>query len=68
VSLIDTNVLGVDEDTSRFDFDLSYNREVTRDWDMVVGYTHSRSTSDTATDRDSNTIFLRLQRDFEFRP
>jgi hypothetical protein len=68
VSLIDTNVLGVDEDTSRFDFDLSYNREVTRDWDMVVGYTHSRSTSDIAADRDSNTIFLRLQRDFEFRP
>jgi hypothetical protein len=68
ISLIDTNVLGFDEDTSRLDFDLSYNREVTRDWDMVVGYTHSRATSDTRADRDSNTIFLRLQRDFEFRP
>ena len=68
LSLIDTNVLGVAEDTSRIDFDLSYNREVTRDWDMVVGYTHSRSSADTGVDRDSNTLFLRLQRDFEFRP
>lgn len=68
LSLVDTNVLGADEDTSRIDFDLSYNREVTRDWDMVVGYTHSRATSDTGADRDSNTIFLRLQRDFDFRP
>lgn len=68
LSLIDTNILGVDEDTARFDFDLSYNREMTRDWDMVVGYTHSRATSDIAADRDSNTIFFSLQRDFDFRP
>lgn len=68
LSLFDTNVLGVDEDSMRIDFDLSYNREVTRDWDMVVGYRHSKSKSDLNADRDSNTLFVRLQRDFTFRP
>jgi len=68
LGFVDSNVLGFDEDTSRIDLTVSYDRELTRDWDLVAGYTYSKAEDDTTADRSSNTLFVRLQRDFEFRP
>ncbi|MEO9899067.1 MAG: hypothetical protein ABJQ34_21415 [Paracoccaceae bacterium] len=62
-SLRDSNELGAAGiDSRRIDVSLTYRRELERDWDMVGGYRYSHSTQDGSADRDSNTIFIGLER------
>ena len=62
-SLRDSNELGaLGIDSRRVDISLTYRRELERDWDMVGGYRYSHSTQDGTVDRDSNTIFIGLER------
>jgi len=69
LSLLDRNELGPDaEDAQRIDLSLSYRYAVTRDWGIVSGFTHRRASSDGDADRISNTVFLGLQRNFNWTP
>ena len=62
-SLRNSNELGaLGIDSRRVDISLTYRRELERDWDMVGGYRYSHSTQDGTADRDSNTIFIGLER------
>jgi hypothetical protein len=54
--------------TEQTNFQVSYRRDLTRDWNMVGGYRYRNLTSTTEADRNSNTIFLTIQRDFFGRP
>ncbi len=66
----DINVLaGTDtEDRRNFDLGLTYRHDLTRDWAGFVGYEYRRITRDTAADRQSNAVFLGIERSFSFRP
>ena len=65
----DTNRLSGDiEDASRWDFNVQYRHSLTRDWGLVGGYTYSFATSEDTEDRDSNSIFVGVDRAFQWRP
>jgi hypothetical protein len=49
-------------------FGLSYRRDLTRDWDVVGGYRYRSLDSTDEANRDSNTLFLTIERDFAARP
>ena len=55
-------------DGQRIDLSLTYRHDLTRDWGLVGGYTHSLSAEDNRRDRRSNTIFVGLQRSFAWSP
>lgn len=69
LSFADYNVLTVGgTDTRRIDLDLSYRRELTRDWDLRVGYEHAYLTETGSANKRSNTVFVTLERSFSFSP
>lgn len=69
LSVRDTNrSVGTGSDTTRFDLSFSYRHEVAQDWDLIGGYTYSRSSSNTSTDITSNTIFVGLEKSYNWRP
>jgi len=45
----------------------SYSRALTPDWDISVGYAHQQSTSSVAATANSDSLFLTLTRDLQFR-
>lgn len=49
-------------------FGISYRRDLTRDWDIVGGYRYRSLDSTDEANRDSNTFFLTIERDFFARP
>lgn len=58
-----TNVLGSSgQDSQRLDLSLTYRRELERDWDLVGGVAFIRSREDSGPDRDSNRIFIGLDK------
>jgi hypothetical protein len=68
-TLYDSNELGTGADDSRrMDISLTYERQITSDWDMVAGISHTKSRSDSATDRSNNTVFVGLERSLLWRP
>ena len=68
-SVYDSNELGSGADDSRrVDLSLTYERDLTADWDLISGLSHRRSTSDSATDRSSNTVYVGLKRSFDWIP
>jgi hypothetical protein len=69
IGLFDRNNLDVSgNDSQRVDISLSYRYDLTRDWGLVGGYTYSLSTRDIESDRSSNTVFVGLQRSFNWNP
>ena len=56
------------DDTERFNVRFAFNHEVTRDWDFVAGYEHTRRTSDSGADSTDDEIFLGLRATFAWRP
>lgn len=63
--------LGIDnsvDDASRLDLSLSYRHELAEDWGLVGGYTRSFATDEGTPDIGSDTIFVGLQKRFEWRP
>lgn len=57
---------GIDRDV--FSASLSYRRAVGGDWDMVTGYQYRSSRQDDEEDRSTNTLFLGLEKSFDWRP
>ena len=55
-------------DGQRFDLSLSYRYDLTRDWGLVGGVSHAFATEDDEEDRTQNTIFVGLQRSFNWSP
>ena len=69
LSLRNINVLSATgNDTTRVDLNLTYRRNVSRDWALVGGYRYSILASDVNEDVESNTVFLGLSRTFAWRP
>jgi hypothetical protein len=69
IGFFNINDLGVTgNDSQRVDISLSYRYDLTRDWGLVSGYRHSLLTRDTQSDRSSNTIFVGLERSFNWTP
>lgn len=65
----ETNVLNFDdEDVSRLDVGVNYTHALADDWGVVTGYTYSLATEDGVADRESNSVFVGLQKDFSWRP
>jgi hypothetical protein len=62
----DLDVIG--NDSQRVDISLSYRYDLTPDWGLVSGYTYSLSKENNASDRSSNTVFVGLQRSFNWNP
>jgi hypothetical protein len=63
----DTLVAGGDT-TTRANLGVSYRRELTRDWDWVLGYEARLSRETGGSDATSNRVFTRIDRSFTFRP
>lgn len=69
IDLFNSNVLGDDGgDSQRVDIQLNYSYDLTRDWGLVSGVTYTALTEDNSDDRDRTTIFVGLQRTFDFSP
>lgn len=69
LGIFDRNELQDDaNDGRRINFDLTYTRELTRDWNLVSGYRHSFSDEDDRKSATSNTVFVGLSRSFDWRP
>lgn len=55
-------------DVTRANLRAAYNRELTRDWDMSVGYLWEKRDEVGAGSGTANSVFLSLDRSFNFRP
>ena len=55
-------------DSSTLSAVLTYRHEVGADWDMVTGYRYTSSRQDDRDDRNSSTIFVGLEKNFDWRP
>jgi hypothetical protein len=69
-SLFNRNDLGSNntDDTRRIEIGVTYRHDLTRDWGLVGGYTHTRLKEDNSRNRNRNTIFVGLQRSFNWIP
>lgn len=69
LSYADYDVLsGTGTDTRRTSLSLSYRQELTREWDLRVGYEYAHSLREAQPTRKSNTVFVGLERSFSFFP
>lgn len=69
LSLADSNVLGSDiDDRLRVNFNTSYRHELGSEWGLVGGYRHSNLDTEDGNDASSNTVFLRLEKQFAWAP
>ncbi len=55
-------------DGQRYNLGLTYRYDLTRDWGLVSGITHTFSTEDDEEDRRRTTVFVGLQRSFNWNP
>ena len=68
-SVFDSNELSATgNDAQRIDLSVTYRHDLPRDFGLVGGITHSRSSEDGRSDRSSNTVFVGLQRSFDWTP
>lgn len=58
---------GTAEEVSRTGLRASYSHSLTRDWNLTGGFEHLVRDSDVDGTGRSNSVFLRLERDFVFR-
>lgn len=68
LALRNTDRLDSGADTSRTNLSLTWRRDLTRDWGVRTTYTHSWSRETGTEDTDNYTVFLGLERDFQWRP
>ncbi len=69
LSIFDRNELGDNpNDGQRIELGVTYQYDLTRDWGLVGGYSYTRTTEDNASDRTRNTVFVGLQRNFQWLP
>lgn len=64
----DRNELDEGVDGKRMEVGLTYRRDLTRDWGLVGGVSHTLSSEDDSEDRSRNTIYIGLQRSFNWVP
>lgn len=55
-------------DSQRINLGLNYRYNLTRDWGLVSGISHTLVTEDGSADRDRTTVFLGLERSFNWNP
>ncbi len=55
------------ENLRRYGVQMTYRRELTRDWDLVARYQHSSVRETDELDRESNTISLGIERTFDYK-
>ncbi len=58
---------GTAETLNRATLSASYSTELTQDWDLNVGYSRRQSSGSTTATAVSDSIFMTLTRDLEFR-
>lgn len=58
--------LNGDDDADRTSAQVSYSRDLTRDWSLSTGYQYTRVDPADGEERDSNEIFLNIRRDVTF--
>ena len=58
--------LNGNDDASRTSASVTYSRDLTRDWSLNTGYEYTRVDPATGQDRDSNAVFVNIQRDMTF--
>lgn len=69
VALFDVNDLSASgDDSQRIDLSFTYRYDLTRDWGLVGSFTHARLREDNDADRSRNTIFVGVQRSFNWSP
>lgn len=57
-----------DDDSSSFTASLTYRHDVGADWDMVTGYEYRTSRRDDEENRNRSTLFVGLEKNFDWRP
>ncbi|MBW4710769.1 hypothetical protein KX928_23510 [Roseobacter sp. YSTF-M11] len=55
-------------DDSVIEASLTYGRAVGDDWDLISGISYETDRSDNRADRNTRTIFIGLEKTFDFRP
>ncbi len=55
-------------DGQRVNLSLNYRYDLTRDWGLVSGVSHTLSRQDDRSDRSRNTVFVGVQRSFNWSP
>lgn len=68
IGLRDTDVLGGPGDAQRLDLSLSYSHDLTEDWALIGGVTHSVEREEGSPDDRSNEVFVGLQTTVGWRP
>lgn len=69
ITLLDRKELSLlTNDAQRLNIDLSYRYALTRDWGVVAGYRYSFLREELNADRRANTVFVGLQRAFNWLP
>ncbi len=69
LQLSDQNVVtGGGEDRSVLRVSLAYRYTLANDWDLVSGVEYSRIDRETSNDETSNTLFVGIERTFNWRP
>lgn len=69
VGLFDRNALDDDgDDGQRIEIGFSYRYDLTRDWGLVSGITYTTLSDDDDDDRDRTTLFVGVQRSFNWIP
>ena len=55
------------EDSQRLNATLSVSQSLTQDWRLVGGYTYSQAEDETDGTTTSNTVFVGISRNFDWR-
>lgn len=68
-SFFDRNELGDNQDDGhRWTVEVTYRHDLTRDWGLVGGYSYTRSKEDGEDKRTRNSVFIGLERSFNWTP
>ena len=65
-SYFEANELSGTDDDSRTSASIAYRRDITDEWGMNAGLTHTRVDEAGVGDRSRNTLFFNVQRDISF--
>ena len=68
LALFDRNALDGGDDAQRYDLEFTYRHDLTRDWGLVSGISYTFLEEDNEADRDRTTVFIGLQRSFNWIP
>ncbi len=68
LALRDTERLGSGTDNSVVNLSLTWQRELTQDWGVRSTYTHQWGQKTATSDTNEHTVFLGVERSFQWRP